>query len=117
MMELDYKGLGKRIALRRHSMGIKQNVLAEKIGISNNYLSSIERGTGKPKLEILVSICNILSVTPDYLLMGNMHSSNVPNNIVDGLELCTDADLALLSVMIRYMIERQGKNWNHDNFA
>lgn len=55
-------------------MGFKQNMLAERLDLSNNYLSSIERGKEKPSLEVIVNICNALQVTPDYLLMGNMYS-------------------------------------------
>lgn len=66
-MELDYKSIGKRIILRRKKLKIQQVDLAEQIGISNTYLSSIEHGKEKPSLDILVRICNGLSVTPDYL--------------------------------------------------
>ena len=116
-MELDYTGIGRRIAKRRTQMGLKQNVLAERIGISNNYLSSIERGKEKPSLEIIVKICIELQVTPDYLLMGNMYSNNIPQNIADGLRLCTEEDLSLLSVIMSHMVDRQSQKWNNDNFA
>lgn len=86
LVELNYVEIGNRIAQRRIHAGIKQTNLAETVGISNNYLSSIERGKERPSLEILVSICNALHVTPDYLLMGNMHSNNIPQNITDGLD-------------------------------
>lgn len=72
-------------------MGLKQNTLAEKMGLSNNYLSSIERGKEKPSLEVIVNICNALQVTPDYL--------------------------SLMSIMIDHFVERQGQKWNNDNFA
>lgn len=99
-------------------MGLKQNTLAEKMGLSNNYLSSIERGKEKPSLEVIVvNICIELQVTPDYLLMGNMYSNNVPQNIADGLRLCTAEDLTLMSIMIEHLVERQGQKWNNDNFA
>lgn len=98
-------------------MGLKQNTLAEKMGLSNNYLSSIERGKEKPSLEVIVNICIELQVTPDYLLMGNMYSNNVPQNIADGLRLCTAEDLTLMSIMIERLVERQGQKWNNDNFA
>lgn len=117
IMELDYSGLGQRIAKRRIQAGIRQNALADIIGISNNYLSSIERGKEKPSLEIIINICNVLHVTPDYLLMGNMYSNNIPQNIMDGLRLCSDEDLILLSIMMQHMVERQGIKWNNDNFA
>lgn len=116
-MELNYTGIGQRIAKRRLQMGLKQNILAERLDISNNYLSSIERGKEKPSLEVIVNICNVLQVTPDYLLMGNMYSNNVPQNIADGLRLCSKEDLSLLSVIMQHMIERQGRKWNNDNFA
>lgn len=116
-MELNYVSIGQRIAKRRNQAGLKQNLLAEMIGISNNYLSSIERGKEKPSLEILINICIALQVTPDYLLMGNMYSNNVPQNIVDGLRLCTEDDLLLISAIMQYMVERRGKKWNNDNFA
>lgn len=116
-MELNYTGIGQRIARRRIQTGLKQNTLAEKIGISNNYLSSIERGKEKPSLEIIVNICNSLQVTPDYLLMGNMYSNNIPQNIVDGMRLCSEEDLSLMSVMMQHMVQRRGEKWNDDNFA
>lgn len=116
-MELDYINLGQRIAKRRAQSGLRQNTLADLIGISNNYLSSIERGKEKPSLEVIINICNALQVTPDYLLMGNMHSNNVPQNIIDGLRLCSKEDLALLAVIMQHMVERQGIKWNNDNFA
>lgn len=96
---------------------MKQTVLADMVGISNNYLSSIERGKEKPSLEILVKICNTLKVTPDYLLMGNMYSNIIPQNIIDGLRLCSEEDIALLSVIMQYMVDRRETNWNGDNFA
>jgi len=116
-MELDYVRLGERIANRRKQSNIKQNVLADIIGISNNYLSSIERGKEKPSLEILVRICNELNITPDYLIMGAMYSSNVPQKIVQGLRLCSDSDIWLLGTIVEAMIERNSEKWNSDNFA
>lgn len=117
IMDLDYLNLGQRIAKRRTQIGLRQNVLADLIGISNNYLSSIERGKEKPSLEVIVSLCNALQVTPDYLLMGNMYSNNVPQNIIERLRLCSNEDIALLLVMVQHMVERQGLKWNNDNFA
>lgn len=107
---------GNRIAQRRIHAGIKQTNLAETVGISNNYLSSIERGKERPSLEILVSICNALHVTPDYLLMGNMHSNNIPQNITDGLRLCSENDLDLILAIVQIMVRRSPDRWNSDNY-
>lgn len=109
--------LGRRIAKRRKQNNLKQNALADILNISNNYLSSIECGKENPSLEILVRICNALQVTPDYLLMGNMYSNNISKDIIDGLRLCSDDDLLLISGIVRMMIERNSDKWNSDNFA
>ena len=116
-MELDYRALGLRIAKRRKALGLRQNALAAEIDISNNYLSGIECGKENPSLEVLVKLCNALKVTPDYLLMENMHSSNSPQNIVEGLRLCSAEDVELVSGIIRLMVERRNEKWNFDNFV
>ena len=116
-MELNYAGIGQRIARRRIQIGLKQLELADRLDISNNYLSSIERGKENPSLEVIVGLCNELRVTPNYLLMGNMYSNNIPQNIVDGLRICSEADLVLMTVIMQHMVERQGIKWNNDNFA
>lgn len=115
-MELEYAAMGQRIADRRLHLKIKQHELAERVGVSNNHLSGIERGKEKPSLDVLISICNELRVTPDYLIMGVMHSKNVSENIMDGLELCTEEDRELIARMVGFMIKRRGQSWNDDNF-
>ena len=70
VMEGNLMEMGNRITTRRRHLGISQNVRAEKIGISNNHMSNIERGREKPSFDVLISLCNTLRVTPDYLLMG-----------------------------------------------
>lgn len=116
-MEINYIAIGERISNRRKKLKIRQNVLADMIGISNNYLSSIERGNEKPSLEIMIRICNALQVTPDYLLLGNMYACNIPQNIIDGLRLCSKEDIELMSYLIQYMVDRHEANWNRSNFV
>lgn len=108
--------MGGRIAARRRNLKISQNYLAEKIGISNNHMSNIERGRERPSLDVLVSICNELKVTPDYLLMGCMHPQGVPQNLIDSLALCSKEDIALLEAIVSHMVSRRENKWNNDNF-
>ena len=46
-------------------------------------MSSIENGRQKPSLDIFIRICDLLNVTPDYLLLGSMHAYNIPQDIID----------------------------------
>lgn len=115
-MECNLVEMGSRIAARRRRLGISQNLLAEKVDISRNHLSNIERGREKPSFDVLINLCNILRVTPGYLLMGTMHSHGVPQNLIDSLALCTAEDIALLEDIVHHMVLRQESNWNNDNF-
>ena len=115
-MDIDYIAMGSRIFKRRKALGIRQNVLADKIRISNTYLSGIERGKEKPSLDILIRICNELQITPDYLIMGTMRSSNVPQNIADGLRLCSVEDVGLVLDLIQIMISRRNDVWSDENY-
>lgn len=105
-MELDRKEMGRRISKRRKKMGIKQNKLAESIGINSTHLSSIEAGRVTPSLEVLVKLCDELEVTPDYLLEGAMHSNNVPRSILDHLRLCKKEDIDLAVEIVKLLADR-----------
>ena len=104
-MKIDFSMLGKRIAQRRHEMGLKQSVVAKKAGISNNYLSNIENGKSIPSLETFADICIALSTTPDYLLLGTLKSNSVPQTIIDGLNLCYNESLSIINDIISCFIK------------
>lgn len=63
------KGLGKRIQKCREEAGMTQEALAERVGISWNYLGAIEREVKTPKLTILVRIINVLEVSADDVML------------------------------------------------
>lgn len=99
-MIIDFNSLGKRIAKRRYELGIKQCTIAEKAGISNNYLSNIEKGKSVPSLETFVAICAALSTTPDYLLLGFIKTDNTPKEILDNLKRCDKDSLKMINDII-----------------
>lgn len=98
--------MGNRIKTRRKELHIKQAEFAEMLNISNNHMSSIENGRQKPSLDTFIKICNLLNVTPDYLLLGNMHAYNLPQDIIDKLRLCTQADIELARDFIELLVKR-----------
>lgn len=108
------KELGRRIAMRRKKLKIAQNVFAETLGISNNHMSGIENGKEKPSLALFVRICEALNVTPDYLLLGNMHSGNVSKDLSDLLQLCSEDTRGLIRLIAQYTIEHDTKNSTGD---
>lgn len=65
---MDTKILGRHIREARHSKQLTQYQLAERVKITPNYLSMLERGTHLPKLETLIVISEALEVPVSALL-------------------------------------------------
>jgi transcriptional regulator with XRE-family HTH domain len=59
--------VGSYIRQQRERSAISMRKLAERAGISNPYLSQIERGIRKPSAEILKSIARALSISAETL--------------------------------------------------
>ena len=112
-----FKLIGKRIKMRRKELGMMQIKLAELLEISNNHMSAIENGRENPSLDKLISLCEILKTTPDFLILGITHSNNIPQSILAGLQLCSDEDIQLAAQIIELLIHRNQKQWSSDNFV
>lgn len=60
--------LGARVRARREALGLSQAELAEKVDISANYVSVLERGVKLPTLDTLVILAKGLGVPVSELL-------------------------------------------------
>lgn len=72
---MDTKLVGKRIKEYRIKAGLTQEELAERVGISPNYLSAVERGVKLIRLDKLVYIINQLNCTADDILIDVLKKS------------------------------------------
>lgn len=61
---------GTRIANERKKLGLSQEELAGKVGVSQKSISKYERGARRPSYETLTAMANLFGVTIGYLL-GN----------------------------------------------
>ena len=61
------RAIGKQIRTFRKKRGYTQRVLSEMSDISQNYLSSIERGKSFPRIENLIALINALGCSADDL--------------------------------------------------
>ncbi|MDA0781160.1 MAG: helix-turn-helix transcriptional regulator [Rickettsiales bacterium] len=82
------KYIGKRLRLSRNSIGMTQQELAEKIGVTFQQLQKYETGLNRVGGSRLYQICKILNVDPNYffeeiLLKKNTVDSTCDNNIED----------------------------------
>lgn len=83
MKNIDYTAMGGRIRSARQAAGLSQSELAEQCALSVSFLGHIERGSRKMSLETLVSICEALNLSADYLLQDELPGSDaVIGNII-----------------------------------
>ncbi len=69
---INKKLFGKKLREARTNCNLTQGELAEKIGISQNFLGDIERGIKLPSLSKLVLIANTLKVSLDFLFADSL---------------------------------------------
>lgn len=62
--------IGSRIKLARENMGWTQEELAEKIDLSTQFISTIERGVAGASLGTVIRLCEVLNVSSEWLLCG-----------------------------------------------
>lgn len=88
MIEYDktLSNMGKRIVEKRKQLGLSQEELAEKAGITVQMLSTAERGAKGMRPINLWKISDALGVSTDYLLKGVIYEVddiNLINKISD----------------------------------
>lgn len=74
MRELDFAMIGQRIKELRMEKKLTQEYLANVTSVNVSHISNIETGKVKVSLTLLVSICNALDVTMDYILENEYHN-------------------------------------------
>lgn len=79
---INKKSFGKRIREGREKLGYTQFQLAERIGVSQNFLGDIERGIKLPSLSKLILLSNELKISLDVLFTESL------NNVV-----CEDSEI------------------------
>lgn len=107
MSVYDKKKVGQRIRKQREALEISREQLAERIGRVPRFCADIERGKAGMSIETMLSICNLLKLSPNELLLE--HEAKVtPDDetelIVSALRHCTEKQrkdaLALLRLFL-----------------
>jgi len=62
--------LGKNIARLRRALGLNQNEMAERLGISTRHLQRVETGQSAPSLPLLLDFYKILRTTWNEIFAG-----------------------------------------------
>jgi len=96
--------LGEFIAAQRRAAELTLRQLAEQTGISNPYLSQIERGLRKPSAEVLQQLSKALRVSSEtlYVRAGILDPDDHPSTTV---EMAVLADPAISERQKRVLID------------
>jgi len=70
--------IGQAIKTLRIKRGMTQAQLAERCGISNNAISSLETGKAYPPKSTVERLCMELDVPTSYLLMASIEKEDFP---------------------------------------
>lgn len=98
-MANNLKEIGKRIFLRRKELDLSQKELANKINVSNNHLSNIERGKSAPSFLLFLDICSVLKTNTDYIVSGTVYA-DLDDEIIQKIKRCSDEDKRKISQII-----------------
>lgn len=104
---MDKKLLGRRINAARKDRGWTSEHLSEICNINATYLRQIESGAKTPSLQMFVSLCEALKVSPTYLLADSLPTA-ASQDLDALLTLCRTATLTqlnMITAMIRSVME------------
>ena len=94
--------IGKFIATCRKSKNLTQAQLAEKLGITDKAVSKWERGIAMPDSSVMLELCQILEITVNDLLSGEVvlmenYNKEMENKILEMVKQKEESDKRLLA--------------------
>ena len=105
MLQIDLAEIGNRISVERRRNNITQEQLAEKMNVSIQMISNLERGNKAIKINNLVNLSQILGVSTDYILTGNKNL-NEKSALLDKLSNLSSDDYLIIEALINKLAEK-----------
>lgn len=111
VMELIEVLIGKRIKEQRKKNKLTQEQLSEKLGISKNHLSAIERGVYRVQIETLVMIINCLGCTADDLFCDVIDKGYIikSSRLSEKIEKLSPEEQNRILAVVDTLVENAGK--------
>ena len=102
---MDQVKIGKFIAECRKKANLTQMQLAEKLNITDRAISKWENGKSLPDSSIMLDLCDVLSISVNDLLCGEVvtmdnYNKELENNLLEMIKQKEQADKRLLSVEV-----------------
>lgn len=88
--------------VRRKSLRMTQEELAEKLGVSTQMISNLELGKKAIRPDNLTRVCEVLELSADFVLTGT-NTKTAVDIVAEKLVQLTEEELQMVSDMIDYM--------------
>jgi len=108
---MDYTTIGPHIRKYRVKRKLKQDELAEIVGLSPNYYGAIERGEKIPSLETFIAILNALNISADPVLEDVLNVGyTIKNSALDErMKELPEAERARIYAVIETLLQHSRK--------
>ena len=102
---MDQVKIGKFVAERRRNVNLTQMQLAEMLNITDRAVSKWETGKSMPDSSIMLELCDILKISVNDLLCGEVvtmdnYNKELENNLLEMINQKEQADKRLLALEI-----------------
>ncbi len=102
----DMYNIGSRIRIARKRADLTQEELSERISVTPQYLSDLERGLVGTSIPTLIKICKSLNASSDFILFGGRKETNDVNTaLIERIQYLPEHHAELVERMLNTLIE------------
>ena len=99
------KDIGNRICTKRKQLGLTQEQVADKMDVSIQMISNLERGNKAIKIDNLIKISEILGVSTDYILTEKNTNEDI-SELAKRISKLSKEDFDMINMLVEYCINK-----------
>ena len=100
---VDLVEIGKRIQTRRKQQGLTQEQLADKMDVSIQMVSNLERGNKAIRIDNLIKLSQTLNISTDYILTGKETTEDM-QTLTEQMAALSQRDRKMMKVLIDFCL-------------
>lgn len=106
--ELDLnKEIGQRIQWRRKELGLTQDQVADRTGLTRNFLAAVERGARGLGAESIKRLSNALQISADFIVMGKSGTED-RNHLIELIQPLNSDEIFGLEEIVKVYLKACG---------
>ena len=105
---VDLVEIGKRIQGRRKQMGLTQEQLADKMDVSIQMVSNLERGNKSIRIENLIKLSEILNISTDYILTGKETAEDM-QGLTEQMASLSQKQRKMMKLLMDFCLSENGE--------